>query len=89
MCDILAYTPNFIDKYTYIGELLGLSVCNASKVQNQTRVYVHSGTHDIDIDFKYEVRKKNELNWTINEKSNHVLSFCYESKHKIRRSMKN
>ena len=51
MCDILAYTPNFIDKYTYIGELLGLSVCNASKVQNQTRVIVHSGTHDIDIDF--------------------------------------
>ena len=51
MCDILAYTPNFIDKYTYIGELLGLSVCNASKVQNQTRVYVHSGTHDIDIDY--------------------------------------
>ena len=49
MCDILAYTPNFIDKYTYIGELLGLSVCNASKVQNQTRVYVHSGNHDIDI----------------------------------------
>ena len=60
MCDILAYTPNFIDKYTYIGELLGLSVCNASKVQNQTNaskvqnqttVYVHSGTHDIDIDY--------------------------------------
>ena len=51
MCDILAYTPNFIDKYTYIGELLRLSVCNASKVQNQTRVIVHSGTHDIDIDF--------------------------------------
>ena len=49
MCDILAYTPNFFDKYTYIGELLGL--CNGSKVQNQTRVYVHSGTHDIDIDY--------------------------------------
>ena len=50
-CDILAYTLNFFDKYTYIGELLGLSVYNASKVQNQTRVYVHSGTHDIDIDY--------------------------------------
>ena len=36
---------------THIGELLGLSVCNASKVQNQTRVSVHSGTHDIDIDY--------------------------------------
>jgi len=51
MCGILAYTPIFIDKYTYIGELLGLSVCNASKVQNQTRLSVHSGTHDIDIDY--------------------------------------
>ena len=51
MCDILAYTPNFFDKYTYIGELLGLSVCNASEVQNQTRVTMHSGTRDIDIDF--------------------------------------
>ena len=48
MFGILAYTSNFIDKYTYIGELLGLSVCNANKVQNQTRVYVHSGTHVID-----------------------------------------
>jgi len=51
MCDILAYTPNFIDKYSYIGELIGLSVCYASKVQNQTRVYVHSGTNDIYIDY--------------------------------------
>ena len=58
MCDILAYTPNFIDKYTYIGELLGLSVCNASKVQNQTTVYVHSGTHDIDIDYIRSKKKE-------------------------------
>ena len=51
MFGILAYTSNFIDKYTYIGELLGLCVCNASKVQNQTSVYVYSETHDIDIDY--------------------------------------
>ena len=51
MCDILAYKPNFIDKYTYIGELLGLSICNASKVKNQITIYVHSGTNDIYIDY--------------------------------------
>ena len=60
MCDILAYTPNFIDKYTYIGELLGLSICNTSKVQNQTRVSVHSGTHDIDIDY-IQSKKKEQI----------------------------
>ena len=41
-----------------MGELLGLSVCNASKVQNQTRVSVHSGTHDIDIDFILSYKKE-------------------------------